>query len=91
MSRAVLSTHVLDTSTGRPAFGVFVELFKKKEDAWILWHNTATSSDGRVQFPFGKDSMLAGTYKLKFNIEDYYKQLEKETLYPFVEVSENGS
>ncbi|KAG6451711.1 hypothetical protein O3G_MSEX007320, partial [Manduca sexta] len=85
MSRAVLSTHVLDTSTGTPAVGLFVELYKKKDSSWTLWHNTVTTGDGRVQFPFSQDSMAPGTYKLKFNTADYYKSVDKETLYPYVE------
>lgn len=87
MSRPVLSTHVLDTSTGRPAAALFVELYKKKENSWALWHSTTTTSDGRIQFPFTNDSMSGGTYKLMFKVGDYYKMLDKETIYPFVEVS----
>ncbi|XP_052741996.1 5-hydroxyisourate hydrolase isoform X2 [Bicyclus anynana] len=85
MSRPVLSTHVLDTSTGRPVAGIYVELYKKRDAFWTQWHNTMTSSDGRIQFPFLEESMGAGTYKLKFNVEDYYTRDHKETLYPFVE------
>ncbi|CAG5006891.1 unnamed protein product [Parnassius apollo] len=86
MSRPILSTHVLDTSTGSPAAGLFVELLKKRDDTWTLWHNTVTSGDGRIQFPFSKESMAPGTYKLKFNVEDYYKKTGKTTLYPYVEI-----
>lgn len=86
MSSTVLSSHVLDTSTGRPAAGLFVQLYKNKEDSWMLWHNTATNADGRIVFPFTKDSMDAGTYKLVFNVEHYYKASEKETIYPSVEI-----
>ncbi|XP_063633780.1 uncharacterized protein LOC134804597 [Cydia splendana] len=77
---------VLDTSTGRPAVQLFTELFKQKGDSWVSWHNTVTTGDGRIQFPFTKDSMSAGTYKLKFNVGDYYTRNEKETLYPYVEI-----
>lgn len=87
MSRPVLSTHVLDTSTGKPSAGIFVELYKQKNDSWILWHNTTTTENGRIQFPFSNDSMSAGTYKLVFKTGDYYQKLGKETLYPFVEVT----
>lgn len=45
-----------------------------------------TSADGRVVFPFTNDSMAQGTYKLLFKVGDYYKALDKETLYPYVEV-----
>lgn len=87
MSRPVLSTHVLDTSTGKPVAGIFVELYKKRDgDLWTQWHNRVTSSDGRIQFPFVQESMGAGTYKLKFNVEEYYSRNHKDTLYPYVEV-----
>lgn len=87
MSRQVLSSHILDTSTGRPAAGVFVELYKKRENSWTLWHNTTTNGDGRISFPFTKESMAAGIYKLVFNVEEYYKRTETETIYPHIEVS----
>ncbi|XP_034825819.1 5-hydroxyisourate hydrolase [Maniola hyperantus] len=87
MSRPVLSTHVLDVSTGKPVPGMFVELYKKRDELWTQWHNTVTNSDGRIQFPFLPESMGAGTYKLKFNVEEYYSRNSKETLYPFVEIS----
>lgn len=88
MSRPVLSTHVLDTSTGVPAANVFVELHKQRDgDSWTQWHSAMTSRDGRVQFPFTKESMGPGTYKLRFNIGEYYEKLGKETIYHFVEVS----
>lgn len=45
-----------------------------------------TNSDGRIQFPFTRDSMPEGTYKLLFKVGDYYKMHDKETLYPYVEV-----
>lgn len=87
MSRPILSSHVLDTSTGSPAVGLYVELYKKKDNNWVLWHNTTTNRDGRIQFPFTKDSMSEGCYKLVFKIEHYYKESGKDTLYPYVEVS----
>lgn len=86
-TKTKLSTHVLDTSIGRPAAGLFVELYKQKSSEWILWHNTVTSTDGRIQFPFTEDSLQAATYKLKFNIEQHYKKCNVDTLYPYIEVS----
>ncbi|KAM3957218.1 5-hydroxyisourate hydrolase [Aphomia sociella] len=86
MSRPVLTSHVLDTSMGKPAARLFVDLFKMKDKTWSAWHSTITNADGRIHFPFTKDSMSEGTYKLQFRVGDYYKAMEKETLYPFVEV-----
>lgn len=88
MSRPVLSTHVLDTAVGSPAVGVYVELFKQQNpESWTQWHITTTSSDGRAVFPFSKEYMAPGTYKLKFNVGTYYKTLGKKTIYDYVEVS----
>ncbi|KAJ2944891.1 hypothetical protein O0L34_g1782 [Tuta absoluta] len=89
MSRPILTSHVLDTSAGTPGAGMFVELFKKqesKQDSWTQWHSTTTNGDGRIQFPFSKESMAPGIYKLKFNVLDYYKSRGKETLYQYVEI-----
>ena len=41
---ASISTHVLDTSTGRPAVGVAVELWR----AGALVASAATDADGRI-------------------------------------------
>ncbi|XP_059056074.1 uncharacterized protein LOC131849957 [Achroia grisella] len=71
---------------GRPASKLYVDLFKKKDNIWTAWHSTVTNTDGRILFPFTKDSMPEGTYKLHFKVGDYYKTAGKETLYPYVEV-----
>ncbi|MEV6976108.1 hydroxyisourate hydrolase [Kitasatospora sp. NPDC093806] len=44
-----ISTHVLDTSLGRPAEGVPVELALHTEDGWQVLGTSATDSDGRVK------------------------------------------
>ncbi|XP_031767139.2 uncharacterized protein LOC113509360 [Galleria mellonella] len=71
---------------GRPAARLFVDLFKKKDNSWAAWNSTMTNADGRIQFPFTKESMPEGTYKLHFKVGDYYKTTGQETLYPFVEI-----
>ncbi|MFD8481533.1 hydroxyisourate hydrolase [Kitasatospora sp. NPDC059673] len=45
---AGISTHVLDTSLGRPAGGVPVELAVRTEDGWQLLGACATDADGRA-------------------------------------------
>ncbi|MFJ9695182.1 hydroxyisourate hydrolase [Kitasatospora sp. NPDC101183] len=44
-----ISTHVLDTSLGRPAEGVPVELALRTEGGWKVLGTSATDSDGRVK------------------------------------------
>jgi 5-hydroxyisourate hydrolase len=56
-----LSTHVLDTATGRPAEGVTVELFGAEEPVT----SGVTDGDGRVS-PLA-DQLEPGTYRLVFH------------------------
>jgi 5-hydroxyisourate hydrolase len=60
---ATLSTHVLDTATGRPAAGVAVSL--EKEGAVIA--RGLTDADGRV--PQLASSLDPGRYRLVFELE----------------------
>jgi 5-hydroxyisourate hydrolase len=55
-----LSTHVLDTSAGRPAVGVTVELSR---DAAVV-ATTQTDADGRARLA---DDLEPGPYRLVFH------------------------
>src|ERR1700761_1312632 len=57
-----ISTHVLDTSTGRPASGINVLLFRDNEQI----SSGATDHDGRIK-TFGI-SVNRGVYRLLFEI-----------------------
>jgi 5-hydroxyisourate hydrolase len=59
-----LSTHVLDTGTGRPAAGVAVELLASDGDATLLASGT-TDADGRIS-PLA-DDLAGGAYRLVFH------------------------
>jgi 5-hydroxyisourate hydrolase len=73
----MISTHILDTSLGKPANEVRVELAKHDGTKWVEIQSDLTNSDGRIVF-----NALAqtGVYRLKFKIEDYFK---KNNLEPF--------
>lgn len=65
-----LSTHVLDTTRGKPAAGVVVELFAS--DARLLIA-AATDADGRVTRDiFGE--LPAGVYTLTFRAGEYFRE-----------------
>ncbi|MEH7493949.1 hydroxyisourate hydrolase [Neobacillus niacini] len=70
-----LTTHVLDTSIGKPASGVLVELVRvhsTKEKEIIT--SAYTNEDGRLNQPLleGKH-MKMGIYELHFYVGDYYR------------------
>ena len=67
-----LTTHILDTASGRPAAGVAVRLFRRN-DIPTLCAETTTNSDGRCAHPLlSGDEFLPGTYELEFSIGAYF-------------------
>jgi 5-hydroxyisourate hydrolase len=63
-----ISTHVLDTETGRPAVGVHVSLYKLGEDERpIRLTQALTDGDGRVRDLLARP-LSPGVYRLEFNL-----------------------
>ena len=67
-----LTTHVLDTSIGKPAAGVRVVL--RRVGASEVLTEGVTNADGRLDRPLleGAD-FAAGRYQLEFHIGDYFR------------------
>lgn len=83
-----LSTHVLDTSRGRPAGGVIVILeFSADRQHWQELERLETNNDGRVPslLPTGTE-LKAGYYRLTFETEQYFEANGIAGFYPFVSV-----
>ena len=69
---AGLSTHVLDTSIGKPAANILIELFAKDQSEAIK--SCTTNADGRTDAPLIAAGELAeGTYELHFHAGDYFR------------------
>jgi 5-hydroxyisourate hydrolase len=84
----MISTHVLDTATGRPAAGVGVILERQGAGGEMMPISRArTDTDGRVRelIP-GTLDLEEGTYRLTFETGAYYEGLEIEGFYPRVSV-----
>lgn len=68
-----LTTHVLDTSHGRPGAGMRVRLF---DADGVLLVDTRTNDDGRCDAPLLQGAALkAGSYRLEFSVGDYFRAL----------------
>lgn len=81
--RGPLTTHVLDTSLGKPAAGVAITLaFKSGDDAWETVSTTVTDSDGRAGSFITADSFKSGIYRLRFAVSDYFRGRGTATFYP---------
>jgi 5-hydroxyisourate hydrolase len=82
-----LTTHILDTTAGKPAAGVQIVLYQQQATGWKEIVRGITNQDGRITDWLPKEDLLAaGLYKLKFETGEYYKQLMIPSFYPFVEV-----
>jgi 5-hydroxyisourate hydrolase len=79
-----LSTHVLDTSLGRPAAGVPVTLERGTGE---VLGDGVTDADGRVR-NISRDgvSLGAGTYRLRFNVDAYFAQDSRASFYPEITI-----
>ncbi len=77
-----VSTHVLDTSTGRPAQSVTVRLTHLQGSSWQLVAEAVTDADGRVAaLVTAAEAMPAGTYRLTFDVADYFGARDQQTFY----------
>jgi len=67
-----LTTHVLDTASGRPAAGLKIELFRAGGGAPLK--SIRTNADGRADAPLLEgESFAAGQYELRFHAGDYLR------------------
>ena len=82
-----ITTHILDTSKGKPASGVSVILYRGEQDQWTEIARGKTNSDGRVMDLLKKDVLLEiGIYKLRFETKDYFDRNQIPTFFPYVEI-----
>ena len=84
-----ISTHVLDTTLGKPAAGVAVRLERLEEaGSWRQVGAAKTDADGRcAQLLPENDVLLAGRYQLAFETGSYFAGLGVTGLYPVVEIT----
>lgn len=82
-----ITTHILDTSKGKPAAGIVIDLYQGGNDEWKLVTRGVTNSDGRVpDFIEEKTVLQAGIYKIRFESKDYFDRQQVSTFYPYVEI-----
>jgi 5-hydroxyisourate hydrolase len=73
---ARLSTHVLDTSRGKPAAGLEIRLSIVEAGATRHLKTTVTNADGRTDEPLlSGDRVAAGRYELTFAAGAYFRAL----------------
>lgn len=82
-----ITTHILDTSLGKPAQGVHISLQQEENGIWTNIGKGQTNTDGRLPGLLKDDQILKpGTYRLVFETKAYFKQLGTQSLYPQVSI-----
>ena len=82
-----ITTHILNTTIGKPAAGITIILYRDENDEWTELKRGRTNEDGRINDLLAKDVLLQkGIYKLRFETKDFFDKIQTPTFYPFVEI-----
>ncbi|HEY8338694.1 MAG TPA: hydroxyisourate hydrolase [Egibacteraceae bacterium] len=89
-----LSTHVLDTSRGRPAAGMRVVCERRVDGGWQRLAEHVTDDDGRIADLVGPGALHGGVHRLLFATGDWAVERGERCFWPEVvvvfEVSDPG-
>lgn len=84
---AKLSTHVLDTSIGRPAPGVRLRLTRLTPAGEAEVATALTNADGRTDAPLlAGPAVQTGTYILHFDVRTYFEGRTPPAPSPFLDI-----
>ncbi len=82
----MITTHILDTTLGKPARGVPISLERLHADDWKRVGEGATDDDGRLKTITPPGPVEPGTYRLRFDTKHYFNATGTKGFYPYVEV-----
>ncbi|KIY52739.1 Hydroxyisourate hydrolase [Fistulina hepatica ATCC 64428] len=87
-----ITCHVLDSSTGRPAEGVEIELQSfssahsiESPAGFCLLARGSTNADGRANL-LQNVAFPAGIHKMIFKTKEYFERTQRKSFYPWVEI-----
>lgn len=81
---STITTHVLDTSTGKPAVGIRVTL---ERDSSLIG-SSVTDEDGRCRDLLQHGSSLGeGDYRLTFAVADYFDRAKTSAFYSEITIN----
>ena len=94
MNKNPITTHILDTSKGKPAANVHIQLFVLKANEWSLLSDAITNQDGRIEdwqdnswYQDASIKDLFGTYKIVFELDPYWETQSTPAFYPSAEIA----
>ena len=81
-----LSTHVLDTASGRPAANIARILRELRDGVWTQLAGGITDADGRCKTLLGNFPLDNATYELTFMTAPYFEAQGVVSLYPYIQI-----
>jgi 5-hydroxyisourate hydrolase len=83
-----ITTHILDTSRGRPAAGVLVVLELRTDEGYRELGRGVTDNDGRLRTLLSAaEPLTPGVYRLTFHTGPYFTGQGTQGFYPEVTVA----
>lgn len=84
----MITTHILDTSLGRPASGVLVTLEARGGDGFREVGRGTTDADGRLRTLVpANEALVVGSYRITFDTGGYFERIGVASFYPEVSVT----
>lgn len=82
-----ITTHILDTSIGKPAAGIGAALSFYANDEWKETVRGVANTDGRITgLATANGHLEFGVYRLRFETGQYFKAKGVVTFYPYVDI-----
>ena len=80
-----ITTHVLDTVTGRPGAGIRVHLDRRQGTGWVPVATSETDADGRCHL--AQDAVAPAVYRITFETGAYLIAAGREGIYPEISIT----
>ena len=82
-----LTTHVLDTSLGKPGKDITIRLKSNVNGHWQTMAQGITNNDGRIADLLPPERIIKpGNYKMVFETSDYFSAINVKGFYPAVDI-----
>jgi 5-hydroxyisourate hydrolase len=71
---AGITTHVLNTTTGKPGAGMRIDFSVHEGSGWRLVKTVRANADGRTdEMILAPEEVRVGQYELLFHVDDYFR------------------
>jgi len=82
----MITTHVLDTSIGKPGANIAVELERDDNGVWHMIGGGVTDADGRLKTLTPAGPLMPARYRLRFQTAAYFAAHNVAGFFPVVEI-----